>query len=71
MELLNNVIQNCVAMIVRLKNKKEMLQLQENCYDEDVLKELENRKKPIRVAFIGCGKFVSMFLAQYNHPLCQ
>ena len=28
---------------------------------------LENRKKPIKVAFIGCGKFVSMFLAQYNH----
>ncbi len=28
---------------------------------------LENRSKPIRVAFIGCGKFVSMFLAQYNH----
>ena len=28
---------------------------------------LENRKKPIRIAFIGCGKFVSMFLAQYNH----
>ena len=40
MELLNNVIQNCVSMIVRLKNKKEMLQLQENCYDEEVLKEL-------------------------------
>ena len=28
---------------------------------------LESRKKPIQVAFIGCGKFVSMFLAQYNH----
>ena len=28
---------------------------------------LENREKPIRIAFIGCGKFVSMFLAQYNH----
>ena len=28
---------------------------------------LENRKEPIQVAFIGCGKFVSMFLAQYNH----
>jgi len=28
---------------------------------------LENRKKPIKIAFIGCGKFVSMFLAQYNH----
>ena len=27
---------------------------------------LQNLKKPIRVAFIGCGKFVSMFLAQYN-----
>ena len=28
---------------------------------------LENRKNLIKVAFIGCGKFVSMFLAQYNH----
>ena len=28
---------------------------------------LENKKEPIRIAFIGCGKFVSMFLAQYNH----
>ena len=28
---------------------------------------LENRKDSIRIAFIGCGKFVSMFLAQYNH----
>ena len=28
---------------------------------------LENRKESIKVAFIGCGKFVSMFLAQYNH----
>jgi predicted homoserine dehydrogenase-like protein len=28
---------------------------------------LEYRKEPIRIAFIGCGKFVSMFLAQYNH----
>jgi len=28
---------------------------------------LESRKDPIKVAFIGCGKFVSMFLAQYNH----
>ena len=28
---------------------------------------LESRKEPIQVAFIGCGKFVSMFLAQYNH----
>ena len=27
---------------------------------------LQNLKKPIRIAFIGCGKFVSMFLAQYN-----
>ena len=30
-------------------------------------KKLESRKEPIHVAFIGCGKFVSMFLAQYNH----
>ena len=27
---------------------------------------LEGHNKEIRVAFIGCGKFVSMFLAQYN-----
>ena len=27
---------------------------------------LQMRSEPIRVAFIGCGKFVSMFLAQYN-----
>ena len=27
---------------------------------------LESRDKPIKVAFIGCGKFVGMFLAQYN-----
>ena len=28
---------------------------------------LEDRKRPIRVAFIGCGKFVSMFLSQYSN----
>ena len=28
---------------------------------------LENKKHPIKICFIGCGKFVSMFLAQYNH----
>jgi len=28
---------------------------------------LENRKNPVKICFIGCGKFVSMFLAQYNH----
>ena len=28
---------------------------------------LKSRKKNIKVTFIGCGKFVSMFLAQYNH----
>ena len=28
---------------------------------------LESRTDPIRIAFIGCGKFVSMFLSQYNH----
>ena len=27
---------------------------------------LQNQKKPINISFIGCGKFVSMFLAQYN-----
>ena len=28
---------------------------------------LESRIKPIRIALIGCGKFISMFLAQFNH----
>ena len=28
---------------------------------------LEDRKHPIRVAFVGCGKFVSMFLSQYSN----
>ena len=28
---------------------------------------LEKQKKAIRIAFIGCGKFVSMFLSQYSH----
>ena len=28
---------------------------------------LENRTNPIKICFIGCGKFVSMFLAQFNH----
>ena len=28
---------------------------------------LENQKTYIRIAFIGCGKFVSMFLSQYSH----
>ena len=28
---------------------------------------LADRKHPIRVAFIGCGKFVSMFLSQYSN----
>ncbi len=28
---------------------------------------LSSSKKKIRVAFVGCGKFVSMFLAQFNH----
>ncbi len=28
---------------------------------------LETRINPIKIAFIGCGKFVSMFLAQFNH----
>jgi len=27
---------------------------------------LQSRDNLIKVAFIGCGKFVSMFLAQYN-----
>jgi hypothetical protein len=27
---------------------------------------LEECKKDISIAFIGCGKFISMFLSQYN-----
>ena len=27
---------------------------------------LENLQKDIKIAFIGCGKFISMFLSQYN-----
>ena len=27
---------------------------------------LQKLEKPIKIGFIGCGKFVSMFLAQYN-----
>jgi predicted homoserine dehydrogenase-like protein len=27
---------------------------------------LENYNRPISIAFIGCGKFISMFLSQYN-----
>ena len=27
---------------------------------------LEEHKKDISIAFIGCGKFISMFLAQFN-----
>ena len=27
---------------------------------------LENLEKDIKIAFIGCGKFISMFLSQYN-----
>ena len=28
---------------------------------------LETRTDPIKIAFIGCGKFVSMFLSQYSN----
>jgi predicted homoserine dehydrogenase-like protein len=28
---------------------------------------LEEQKNDISIAFIGCGKFISMFLSQYNH----
>ena len=28
---------------------------------------LEERKDPIKIGFIGCGKFVSMFLSQYSN----
>ena len=28
---------------------------------------LKDHTENINIAFIGCGKFISMFLAQYNH----
>ena len=28
---------------------------------------LEDHKENIHIAIIGCGKFISMFLSQYNH----
>ena len=27
---------------------------------------LQDLNLPIKVAFVGCGKFISMFLSQYN-----
>ena len=27
---------------------------------------LQKRSEPIKIGFVGCGKFVSMFMAQYN-----
>ena len=27
---------------------------------------LQDLSSPIKVAFVGCGKFISMFLSQYN-----
>ena len=39
MELLNNVIQNCVLMVSKLKNKKELVHLQKSCNNKKYLKE--------------------------------
>ena len=27
---------------------------------------LQSREKPIKIVFVGCGKFLSTFLAQFN-----
>ena len=40
MELYNNVIEKCVNMIGKLKNKKELLQLQTNCFNNELLDSL-------------------------------
>jgi hypothetical protein len=42
MELLNNVIQNCVMMNSKLKNKKELLQLHKSCNNKKFLEEFLN-----------------------------
>ena len=39
MELLNNVIQNCVLMVSKLKNKKELVHLQKSCNNKEFLDE--------------------------------
>uniref|UniRef100_A0A6C0C7F7 SMODS and SLOG-associating 2TM effector domain-containing protein n=1 Tax=viral metagenome TaxID=1070528 RepID=A0A6C0C7F7_9ZZZZ len=40
MELYNNVIEKCVNMISKLKNKKELLELQKNCFNDELLESL-------------------------------
>ena len=40
MELYNNVIEKCVNMIAKLKNKKELLELQTNCFNNELLDNL-------------------------------
>ena len=42
MELYNNIIEKCVNMISKLKNKKELLVLQTNCFDNELLENLLN-----------------------------
>ena len=37
MGLFNNVIQKCVTMVSKLKNKKEILELQKNCFNKELL----------------------------------
>jgi len=40
MELLNNIIEKCISMIAKLKNKKELLLLQNNCFNKELLESL-------------------------------
>ena len=32
---------------------------------------LQSKEKPIKFAFIGCGKFVSIFLVQYKNEISK
>ena len=40
MELYNNVIEKCVNMISKLKNKRDLLKLQTNCFNDELLENL-------------------------------
>ena len=42
MELYNIVIEKCVSMVSKLKNRKELLQLQKNCFNKELLDTLVN-----------------------------
>jgi hypothetical protein len=40
MEVFSNTIEKCINMIAKLKNKREILELQNNCGDDIILKDL-------------------------------